>query len=385
MADPITNGTTLVQLVNTLDHGDGGPARNAFELNLALNAQPDVHASLFWMTGDDESAVSRTFAEAGGVLPPTPPAPVHLSARPRNGSVTVAHVLSQVRRADALILHGYFLWWVPCFAAAGALLGTRIFVMPHGALTRYERSKKSAKKRLFHLAAGWWLNRIIYGFVTGSEAEREELLADGIGRHVFYAGVGTTPPTDIRPRPLSSPVRLLTMSRVAAKKRIDIAVAAVRLLRDQGRDVHLTIAGAGDDQATAELKSVIEKNGVADEVSMVGLVTGTAKSDLLAKSDLFLLPSEDENFGIGVAEASAHGLFVIASVKVAAAMMLSDTSATKVAAISPQTFAQEIGRVIDEYSGDARVQIANEASDTFSWSAVAQRWLWVVRRQPAQR
>jgi glycosyltransferase involved in cell wall biosynthesis len=251
--------------------------------------------------------------------------------------------------------------------------------MPHGALTRYERGRKKGKKALFHLAAGWWMNDRLAAFVTGSEVEKGELIADGIGRRVEYAGVGTalvsSPPED---RALADPIRLLTMSRLAAKKRVDVAVRAVRHLLDSGLRVSLTVAGAGDSETERSIKDVIQSLGLTDAVQMVGLVKGEAKERLLAESDIFLLPSEDENFGIGVAEAAMHGLFVVASSKVAAATMLSEESASKLDSTDPRSFATAVERAVGDHPVGARSQISTEARELFSWSAVAQRWVSIL-------
>lgn len=377
--DPRGSGLRLVQIVNTLDHTDGGPARNAFELNLALNAQPRVEAALVWIAGDEKDSVSRTFSDQGGHLPPTPPRRLRPRGRPGAREVGLGGALREVRRADALVLHGYYLWWVPLFTAAGLMCRTRVFLMPHGALTRYERGRKKGKKALFHLAAGWWMNDRLAAFVTGSEVEKGELIADGIGRRVEYAGVGTalvsSPPED---RALADPIRLLTMSRLAAKKRVDVAVQAVRHLLDSGVRVSLTVAGAGDSETERSIKEVIRSLELTDAVQMVGLVKGEAKERLLAESDIFLLPSEDENFGIGVAEAAMHGLFVVASSKVAAATMLSGESASKLDSTDPRSFATAVERAVGDHPVGARSQISAEARELFSWSAVAQRWVSIL-------
>lgn len=377
--DPRASGLRLIQIVNTLDHTDGGPARNAFELNLALNALPHVEAALVSMVGDERDSVSRTFSDQGGQLPPTPPRRLRPRGRAGAGEVGLISALREARRADALVLHGYYLWWVPVFTAAGLISGTRVFLMPHGALTRYERGRKKGKKAVFHLAAGWWVNGRLTAFVTGSEVEKDELIADGIGRRVEYAGVGTalvsSPPQD---RVLADPVRLLTMSRLAAKKRVDVAVQAVRHLLDSGLRVSLTVAGTGDSETERSIRDLIESLRLTDAVQMVGLVKGEDKERLLAESDIFLLPSEDENFGIGVAEAAMHGLFVVASSKVAAATMLSDESASKLDSTDPRSFANAVERAASDHPVGARSQISAEARELFSWSAVAQRWVSIL-------
>ena len=45
--------------------------------------------------------------------------------------------------------------------------------------------------------------------------------------------------------------------------------------------------------------------------SFTGEVFGVQKADLLAKAELFVLPTHSENFGLAVAEALAHSTQVI--------------------------------------------------------------------------
>lgn len=376
-------GLRIVQVVNTLDHLDGGPARNAFELNLSLNAEPRTRASLVWLRGEKKDSVVHTFETAGGSLPAVPPRRVRWRSPVNGQHVSLAQIWHEVRNADALILHGYYLWWVPAFAALGWLARTAVFVMPHGALTRYERGRKRTKKAIFHLAAGWWLNRILTAIVTGSQSERRELIADGIGRRVEYAGVGTALPSKApQDRAPSGPIRLLTMSRIAPKKRIDIAVKAVNNLLESGLNVQLTIAGAGDHETEREIRGLIKSLDLDDAVRMVGLVKGADKEQLLDASDVFLLPSEDENFGIGVAEASMHGLFVVASTKVAAATMLGEGAVTLLETPDPTSFAEAVRCACEADRVGRKSAISAEAQRLFSWSTVAQRWVRLLAAAP---
>ncbi|WP_150957518.1 glycosyltransferase [Microbacterium testaceum] len=368
----------ILQIVNTLDHDDGGPARNAFELNLALNRLPGIQAALLWINGSSQDSVAKTHSDAGGAMPPVPPRGLKVHGGP---FAKLQDLRSALLSSDAVIIHGYFLSWIPPIILLSRWHRRRVFLMPHGALTRYERLRKRSKKAAFHVLAGWWMNKLIAAFVTGSEIERQELIEDKIGNAVHYAGVGSAEPRkQILDLPLSDPVRLLTMSRIAPKKRIDVALRATRMLLDDGVRVTLTVAGSGTELNISQIERYIDELDLTRDVRMSGLVTGAEKEELLSSSDIFLLPSEDENFGIGVAEAAMHGLFVVASTKVAAAEMLSSRSAMKLNSLSPRDFADGIRTVIDNYRSDTRTIVGSEARRQFAWSTVAERWVTIVRQ-----
>ena len=76
-----------------------------------------------------------------------------------------------------------------------------------------------------------------------------------------------------------------------------------------GIPARLLMIGQGPDLALAQEEA--KKLAVEDRISWLGLIDDTAA--LLASSDLFLLPSESESFGLAALEAMASGLPVIAT------------------------------------------------------------------------
>ena len=75
----------------------------------------------------------------------------------------------------------------------------------------------------------------------------------------------------------------------------------------------LSIAGGGDPAYVAQIRQQISSLGLQERVSMIGPVTGEGKQKLFEDSDLVIVPSHSESFGLVVAEALAHGVPVIAS------------------------------------------------------------------------
>jgi glycosyltransferase involved in cell wall biosynthesis len=78
-------------------------------------------------------------------------------------------------------------------------------------------------------------------------------------------------------------------------------------------DWHLYFAGTGSPSYFDFLKSKVQGLGLSKQVEFVGEVFEEKKEALSAQSDVALVPSHIENFGIVVDERLAHAVPVIAS------------------------------------------------------------------------
>lgn len=107
--------------------------------------------------------------------------------------------------------------------------------------------------------------------------------------------------------------RLLSVSRmnvVDANKGIDQVINALPIVRERIPDVNYTIIGDGDDRP--RLEHLACDLAVDDIVQFVGRVSDEQLHPYLAGTDLFILPSSKEGFGIVFLEAMAYGKPVIA-------------------------------------------------------------------------
>ena len=73
----------------------------------------------------------------------------------------------------------------------------------------------------------------------------------------------------------------------------------------------LIIAGEGDKKYTQLIKNKVNAYKLELEVNFIGHVCGKEKESLYRESDLFVLPTYSENFGLSIAEAMSYGLPVI--------------------------------------------------------------------------
>jgi glycosyltransferase involved in cell wall biosynthesis len=165
------------------------------------------------------------------------------------------------------------------------------------------------------------------------------------------------------------------MSRIAPKKRIDLCIEAVEVLANMDISAHLTIAGNGDAKLVRELQELVQSKRLNHSVDFIGQVQGDAKTQSFLAADVFLLPSDDENFGIGLAEALAHGLPCIASQNVAAAMAIQGRSGIVLASPTGTSIAQAVVELASGDVGRSQSDARAAAESSFSWDAVSDQWM----------
>nr|WP_239085534.1 glycosyltransferase [Lacticaseibacillus paracasei] len=68
---------------------------------------------------------------------------------------------------------------------------------------------------------------------------------------------------------MKQPIRLITASRLAAEKHIDLIVRAVAQLKQQGEDIQFDIYGQGGEQG--KILKAIDETDAKDYVSLKGL------------------------------------------------------------------------------------------------------------------
>ena len=109
---------------------------------------------------------------------------------------------------------------------------------------------------------------------------------------------------------------LLFISRIHPKKGCDILIEAFSKLAANNPDYHLVMAGPDQTGWKDQLVEQAERLKIGSKITWTGMLTGDMKWGALHASDVFVLPSHQENFGIVVAEALACGLPVLISDKV---------------------------------------------------------------------
>jgi glycosyltransferase involved in cell wall biosynthesis len=102
---------------------------------------------------------------------------------------------------------------------------------------------------------------------------------------------------------------VLYASKLIPSKHPDAVLRAAAVLR--GRDCRLHVVVAGSGVLEPELRRLAAELGIGASVSFIGFVNQSALPELFAACDVFVLPSENEPWGLVVNEAMCAGLPVV--------------------------------------------------------------------------
>ena len=219
-----------------------------------------------------------------------------------------------VRASDLVHVHG--LWLMPNVYAgqAAAATGRPLIVTPRGMLAPEALAFSARKKRLF-----WrFLQKPAYAraavWHATCEAEAEEIRAFGIRAPIAIIPNGIDipeSPTRSLPRQ-TTPHTILFLGRLHPKKGLPDLVAAWSRLAHERSDWILRIVGPDEGGHRVELEKMVHQGGVP-RVVFESSVHGAEKAQVLQEADVFVLPTQNENFGLAVAEALAAGVPAIVS------------------------------------------------------------------------
>ena len=114
-----------------------------------------------------------------------------------------------------------------------------------------------------------------------------------------------------QPRERAAMIRLLAVGSLIPRKGYDVLIAA--LAKVTHLPWRLVIVGDCERSpaTTAQLKADIARFGLCDRVALCGAVSADQLAPIYQASDLFVLPSRFEGYGMAFAEAIAHGLPVL--------------------------------------------------------------------------
>mgnify|MGYP003303412992 CR=1 FL=1 len=106
----------------------------------------------------------------------------------------------------------------------------------------------------------------------------------------------------------NSTIRIISTGRLVFEKRFDLLISAMANIH---QPFELNIIGNGPEKN--KLQQLIHKHHLEDQIHLLGYKTKPEIVQLLQNSDLFILPSQSETFGVAYIEALACGLPIIAT------------------------------------------------------------------------
>ena len=299
----------VLHVVSGLAASAGGPSRSVVGLVHHLAERKGLYVTLMTQKQAGEAIMAPASAQ---VRFHACEVPARLDARL---GWSMRHALDEALVSGCIdIVHVHGIWNAPSYWACSLARrnGKKIVLHPRGMLEPWCLRHKAWKKRLAMHAYQWKVLNAVDIFFATAEQELSSIRNLGLRQPVAVVPNGVELPRTVgqqgRMRE-SGARRALFLSRVHPKKGLVNLVHAWAVLQPEGW--RLIVAGPNEGGHWQEVEREIERLGLGSQITYVGPVEGQDKADLYEQSDLFILPTFSENFGIAVAEALSYGLPVI--------------------------------------------------------------------------
>jgi glycosyltransferase involved in cell wall biosynthesis len=286
----------------------GGPTHSLYALTRALAEHGhDVRVLTTNANGRDRTLEVDTSRDV--VLQPN----LRVHYAPRVGhtvSPTLARLLPEyVKWADVVHLTAVYSFPTIPTLATCRVLDAALVWSPRGSLQRWTGTRRVGPKKAWELACRRLLPRRAALHVTSeAEAASSSARIPELPAVVIPNCIEVPPETS---RPASAQLRLLFLGRVDPIKALENVLDACAEL-PPGLDWSLKVAGEGEPEYVRSLRERGDRLGLGERVRFIGWVSAERKAELFADSDVLVLASHTENFGMVVAEALAHGVPVVA-------------------------------------------------------------------------
>ena len=368
----------VLHVLCSIDERDGGPVRAVFDLS--AEALPLGYSADILGFGSDVRVQSKF-----------PLSRVHVLPGGRYPSLRDALALRKWLRANlhkyrGLILHGMWLWQLAVCAFEATQHHVPYACFPHGMLDfwpwRGQGFLKRIKKQVYwHLIEHHSFdNASQVFFTTHRELENAHQLVPIHPHQSLVLPYGVS----FESERISLPCRndlikcedemwCLFLSRIHPKKNLEFLLRAWRMAVVPP-NWKLMIAGTGDSDYLAKLGLLVLELDLTRSVRFTGHVSGGDKTYLFQNADLFLLPSNQENFGVAVLEAIHHGCPVLVSDEVYIAEFFHPDY--PILSLDLDRWAKEITRILGDggYRENLNRMNFDHLKLRFSISVVAREW-----------
>ncbi|MHC4517848.1 MAG: glycosyltransferase family 4 protein [Planctomycetota bacterium] len=173
-------------------------------------------------------------------------------------------------------------------------------------------------------------------------------------------------------------LRLLTVGRLSATKRLPLLMDTVDHLNREGYGVSLTVVGGG--ALEAELRRTVGQKALRGVVTLVGRADGREMPEIYRRHDVFVSASAQEGMSNAMLEAMASGLPIVTTRCEGVDELITDNGLV-VDPPQPTPLARAIGSLADDRATLASMSRAARAqAQGFTWNSIAERYLRIYEQ-----
>lgn len=219
----------------------------------------------------------------------------------------------KLEKPDLVHINGIWMPQLWIFQKAAQKQDIKVILTPHGMLEPYILNRHPLKKKIaLALYQDKAIKRAnIIHATANSELQQIQKLGYNQQAAIIPNGVDLSEINTSKnwENKSNQTFNILFLSRVHPKKGIEFLINAIAQIKNP--KIQITIAGEGNLEYINSLKKLSKSQNVDNQFNFIGGIYGNKKWELYQNSDLFVLPTYSENFGIVIAEALAVGLPVI--------------------------------------------------------------------------
>jgi len=300
---------SIIQIACEMTTSQGGPTRSALDLAKYL---PSAHT--FTVVGNIDSS-TKSILSSGRIS--------YRNLRSDFNNMSgfclrdLPELIKMIRKSDVIVCHGFYTF--PTLVSCILGKDKAVYLMPHGSLEEYQWDRSKLRKIFFDRLIKFSSNFKQIIFTCATIEESHSIKKKFQLNRVEVVGIAVDLPEIPMPqvKDKDATTNLLSISRIAPKKRIDTSIRTISLMKGTIPEPNLWIYGGGDEKLIATLKKLALELDIDKFVHFEGTIDHGDILNLFSKMDILLLPSENENFAIAVAESIAHHVPVIVSRAVA--------------------------------------------------------------------
>ena len=169
------------------------------------------------------------------------------------------------------------------------------------------------------------------------------------------------------------PMKLLTVSRLIERKRIDLLIKAVSMAKNAGLDVCLNIAGEGN--LGGELRKLSQELNVSESIFFLGRIPSEKMPQIYRENDVFVMSSAHEGMSNAMLEAMASGLPVITTQCEGVEELITDNGIVTERA-DAESFAEALKTLAQNDKSYKKMCTASRTqAEKLGWNTVARQYL----------
>jgi glycosyltransferase involved in cell wall biosynthesis len=218
------------------------------------------------------------------------------------------NAIKLAKKPEVKLIHAH--WWIPTGLVAtlvSRMYGKPLVITTHG--TDIRILKPSG---ISHILGSFVFKRVSHVTVVSNFLKKKLI------------SVIPIPPSQVTVRPMPVNIEqfgpserkiaeerktILCVARYTKQKRLDTLIDALDLLKGEGLEVNAILIGEGEEEGS--LKKLIGEKNLSSQVAFLPLMPQDELNRYYQKSDLVVLPSVDEGFGLVLVEAQMCRIPVI--------------------------------------------------------------------------